>query len=159
MAKQIKVTAQQVVSEAFAAGDTRAKIAGTMRAYLSGFPVAERETKVKELYTLVRTIDGVLTKARDLPERERRAYGALRQAFSDAYPKTKGTKEATSAKGGEKGADTGTKTGAEHIALDPKAFKAFLTDSIAAIQGAEKPVYKDVATVIAAMQVLVSKLI
>lgn len=154
-------TIKQVVQAALDCADGMGKMTDTLREFLAGVPTAKRDDKTKEIYTELRTINGKLVAAKDLPERESKAYGACRQAYRRLFgTKKRGTKKRGASKR-KAGKATVTKvTGVakkqvQQIAEKPKKLSDTLKVMVATLQAQEKPAYKDVPKLIAALQVAI----
>jgi len=149
-------TMKQVVEAALSCADGMGKMADTLRGYMAGVPAAKRDEKVKEIYTALRTINGKLSAVKDLPERENKAYDACRQAYRRLF----GTKKrgATKRKAGNATVTKVTsvaKKQVQQIAEKPKKLSDTLKVMVATLQAQEKPAYKDVPKLIAALQVAI----
>jgi len=149
-------TVKQVVAEFRLAGNADDKATDMLRGLFAGLPPAKREEKIKEVYKEARTIDGKEVKARDLPKFETRIYGKIRQAYSSLFAtKKRGTKKRKVSKGTVTKVTGVAKSQIKVIASKPKKLSDTLRVILATIQATEKPQFKDVPKLIAALQLAI----
>ncbi len=149
-------TVKQVADAAFAAADGVSKMTDTLRAYMAGVPAAKRDEKIKMVYELLREVDGKTVKTVELPDRHRRAYDACRQAFRRLFPKGNSGRRKT--KSGKVTVTKVTGIAKQQIAgivTKPKKLQDVLKSCVAQLQAQEKPQYKDVPGLIAALQIAI----
>lgn len=149
-------TIKEVVAQALACADTGIKMTDTLRDFMAGIPVAKREERIKAVYLALRTVEGVVTAAKVLPARNKKAYDACRQAYYALFATKK--KGASKRKAGKATVTKVTGVGKAQvkvIARKPKKLSDTLKVILATIQATEKPEYKNVPALTAALQVCI----
>lgn len=148
-------TMRHVVDAALAYVDSGVKVTDVLRDYMAGIPAAKRDERVREVYKAIRTIDGKLTATKELPERESKAYSALRQAYKRLFATKKRGKTRKVSKGVVTKVTGVAKAQVRIIAAKPKRLSDTLRVILATIQAQEKPGYKNVPALTAALQVCI----
>lgn len=149
-------TVKQVVEAFREAGKEEEKAAETLRGIMAGLPLAKREERIKAIYTEARTIAGVVTPARELDKYNSRVYGRIREAYSRLFSTKRGAKRGSKARKATVTKVVGVaKSQVKVIATKPKKLSDTLKVILATIQVQEKPQYKDVPKLIAALQVCI----
>jgi len=135
-------------------GDTKAT--DKLRELFAGLTPAKREEKIKEVYKECRTVGGKVTASRELPKVEARIYGKVREAYSSLFAtKKRGTKKRKVSKGTVTKVTGVAKAQVKVIASKPKKLSDVLRVILATIQAQEKPQFKDVPRLTAALQVAI----
>lgn len=146
-------TIKEVVQAFRTAVDGDAKATDTLRGLLAGLPPTKREEKIKAVYTECRTIGGKVIASRDLPKFESTLYAKVRKAYSDLYTnKKRGTKKRKVSKGTTTKVIGVARAQVKVIASKPKKLSDVLRVILATIQATEKPQFKDVPRLTAALQ-------
>ena len=146
-------TIKEVVQAFRNVGVEEAKATDMLRGIMAGLPPAKRDEKLKLVYKECRTINGKEVKARDLVTADRRTYGKIREAYSSLYSKKKrGTKARKVSKATVTKVTGVAKAQVKVIASKPKKLSDTLRVILATIQATEKPQFKDVPRLTAALQ-------
>ena len=149
-------TIKTVVAQALLCADTGIKMTDVLRDFMAGIPVAKREERIKAVYKELRTIEGKVIATKELPARNKKAYDACRQAYYALFATKK--KGASKRKAGKVTVTKVTgvaKAQVKVIASKPKKLSDTLRVILATIQATEKPEYKNVPALIAALQVVI----
>jgi hypothetical protein len=145
-------TIKQVVEAFREAGKEEEKATDMLRALMAGLPPAKREERIKAVYKECRTIDGREVKARDLLPADKRTYGKIREAYSSLYSSKKRGSKKRSSKATVTKVQGVAKGQIKVIATKPKKLSDTLRVILATIQATEKPTFKDVPKLVAALQ-------
>ena len=149
-------TIKEVVQAFRNVGKEEAKATDMLRGIMAGLLPAKRDEKLRLIYKEARTIDGKEVKARDLLVADRRTYGKIREAYSSLYStKKRGTKKRKVSKGTVTKVVGVAKAQVRVIASKPKRLADTLRVILATLQASEKPAYKDVPKLVAALQVAI----
>lgn len=148
-------TIKQVVQAFREAGKEEEKATDMLRALMAGLPPAKRDVGIKSVYLEARTVNGVVTPARELGKFDRRVYGKIREAYSSLYSTKKRGSKKRSGKATTTKVVGVAKSQVRIIATKPKKLSDTLRVILATIQAQEAPAYKDVPKLIAALQVAI----
>ena len=148
-------TIKQVVEAFREAGKEEEKATDMLRALMAGLPPAKREERIKAIYAEARTVTGVVTPARELGKFDRRVYGKIREAYSSLFSTKKRGSKKRSGKATTTKVVGVAKSQVRVIATKPKKLSDTLRVILATIQATEKPAFKDVPKLVAALQVCI----
>ena len=157
----IKTLMTKAIEAAFSEATAKGQTWEAARKLFSGVSAAKRDDVRKAWYDGIRAkaglVDGKLIPARNLEGETALAYDCARKAYSKLFPSTK-TGSKSKGKAGKvtvTKAQGVTKTALAKTAKSPKALASTLKILLSNIQAAEKPQFKDVPRLVAALQVAI----